>query len=253
MHPTAREARASALRQALAHTGPPVIETIPIPGTSTRVEVARPADTDRLLDQIAADPEQNLPYWAEIWPSGIALAAAIARHPDRIQGRRVLELGSGSGITAAIAVACSGAVTVTDYAPEALLLTSLTCLQHCGREPDRALRLNWRDDLPNSLGAEGPFDVVLGADLLYERRDIEPLLAVVNRLVAPDGALWLAEPGRTPARDFVRALSASGWDGESCSWDGPWPDAGDAGVTVRTHWLRRSGAHALDSAAGPVS
>lgn len=231
------EQQLAALRAQLGHTGELATETVPIPGSKVSVTVTRPTDTDLLLDQIAADPEQNLPYWAEVWPSGIALGAAILQHPARVTGRRVLELGCGVGITAAIAVAAGARLTVTDYAAESLLLTRITCLAHCGREPDRAARINWRD--ASLVALDAPYDVVLGADLLYERRDIEPLLVAVPRLVAPGGALWLAEPGRAPARDFIAALARLGWNDDASAWDGPWPDPADAGVTARTHWLQR--------------
>jgi predicted nicotinamide N-methyase len=236
--PYAHELRVAALVEQLAHTGKLVDAAVAIPGSDITVAVTRPADTDRLLDQIAADPEQNLPYWAEIWPSGIALAAAIVTHPERVRGRRVLELGCGVGITAAIALAHGARLTVTDYAAESLVLARLTCLRHTGREPERAERVNWRD--PASLRAltrEGRYDVVLGADLLYEQRDVEPLLAALDPLLAPGGALWLAEPGRRPARAFLDILRARGWRAISARHDGPWPDSDDAGVIVETHWL----------------
>ena len=51
--------------------------------------ISRPVDYDRLIDDAAADPEQNLPYWAELWPSGVALAAKIARDPAIVRDRRV--------------------------------------------------------------------------------------------------------------------------------------------------------------------
>jgi predicted nicotinamide N-methyase len=226
--------RLAALRGEIAHAGELVTEAVRIPGADVALAVTRPSDTDLLLDQIVDDPEQNLPYWAEIWPSGIALAAAILGTPERVAGRRVLELGCGVGITAAVAVRAGARLTVTDYADEALLLTRMTCLDHAGKEPERALRLNWRDAV-----ADGGYDVVLGADLLYERRDVEPLLIAVERLVAPGGALWLAEPGRPPARDFIATLVERGWSDAESAWDGPWPDANDAGVVARTHWLRR--------------
>ena len=223
----------------LGHTGPLVTEPVRIPGTSQVVEVTRPTDTNRLLDQVADDPEQNLPYWSEIWPSGVALAGDIARFPDRVRTRRVLELGSGVGVTAAVAIAHGAELTVTDYAAESLVLTRITCLRHTGREPAAALRLNWRTPEVAELAAAGRFDVVLAADALYERRDIEPLMAAVETLVAPGGALWLAEPGRTPARMFLEAMATRGWHGPATRWDGPWPDPEDAGVEARTHWLRR--------------
>ena len=47
-------------------------EIVTIPGTDVSLLVTRPADTDALLERSTDDPEQNLPYWAELWPSGVA-------------------------------------------------------------------------------------------------------------------------------------------------------------------------------------
>lgn len=219
--------------------GPTIEERIAIPGADRSVTVVRPGDIDALLEHAAGDPEQNLPYWAELWPSGIALAAAIAREPEVVRGRRVLELGSGAGITAAIAMDAGADLVATDYAAEALLLTRLTCRRHTGREPE-TYRINWRLPLPDSLPIPpGGFPVVLAADVLYERRDITPLLDLVERIVAPDGLVWLAEPGRPPAATFLEHAHERGWSICSRSWTGPWPDESDAGVVARVHLLRR--------------
>lgn len=241
------EHRLADVRAQLRHTGPLVTETVQVPGSSRAVSVTRPSDTDVLLEQIAGDPEQNLPYWSEIWPSGVALAGAIVQHPQRVRGKRVLELGSGAGITAAVAMEHGAKLTAADYAPEALLLTRMTTLVHTGQEPDDMRQVNWRSPEIRQLRDDGGFDVILGADLLYERRDIEPLLAAVDLLLAPRGALWLAEPGRKPATVFLHELMARGWIAESTSWDGPWPDPDDDHVSVRTHWVRRPTRSALDN------
>jgi predicted nicotinamide N-methyase len=205
--------------------------------------VVRPADIDALLDQVVDDPEQNLPYWTELWPSGIALAAAIAGEPELVRGTPALELGCGIGITAAIALEAGADLIATDYAPESLILTRVNCLQHTGREP-RTLQMNWRDPgdaLLETLCADAPegFPVVLAADVLYERRDIGPLLNLVEQIVAPGGMLWLAEPGRVPATKFLDEASQRGWTWGSRNWHGPWPDRGDEAVVARVHQLRR--------------
>jgi predicted nicotinamide N-methyase len=202
--------------------------------------ISRPVDYDRLIDDAAADPEQNLPYWAELWPSGVALAAKIARDPGIVRNRRVLELGCGLGVTAIAALRAGADLLVTDYAPEALALCALNALDQAGVLP-QTLRVNWRD--PNStLHATGDaFPVVLAADVLYERRDVEPLLALVERVVAPNGELWLAEPRRPPAAGFLESMLAGGWIAESEHCSGPWPDPEDnrKGVAVTIHRLRR--------------
>ena len=202
--------------------------------------ISRPVDYDRLIDDAAADPEQNLPYWAELWPSGVALAAKITRDPGIVRDRRVLELGCGLGVTAVAASRAGADLLVTDYSPEALALCALNTLDQAGVTPD-VLRVNWRDPSSTLHAAGDAFPVVLAADVLYERRDVEPLLTLVERVVAADGELWLAEPGRPPAARFLDSILAAGWTAESEQCSGPWPDPEDnrKGVTVTIHRLRR--------------
>ncbi len=233
------EDRIAALVEGFSRSGPLRQDRVTIPGTAITLEIVRPIDIDALLDQVVDDPEQNLPYWAELWPSGIALAAAIDREPDLLRGVSVLELGCGLGITAAIALGAGADLLATDYAAESLLLTRANCLRQTGREP-RTLQMNWRDpSFAMPLGALGTVPVVLAADVLYERRDIEPLLDLVDRIVAPGGMLWLAEPGRAPAASFLDEASRRGWTAASDQYDGPWPDPNDAEVVVAVHRLRR--------------
>jgi hypothetical protein len=64
-------------------------------------------------------------------------------------------------------------------------------------------------------------------------------VALIERLIAPAGLLWLAEPSRPVAATFLDELSTGGWDGQTITRTGPWPDDKDAGVVVRVHQLRR--------------
>jgi predicted nicotinamide N-methyase len=144
-------------------------------------------------------------------------------------------------VTAIAALRAGADLLVTDYAPEALALCSLNALDQAGARP-QTLRVNWRDPDPNLHAAAGNgFPVVLAADVLYEGRDVEPLLALIERVVAPGGELWLAEPGRPPAARFLESIGAGGWVAVSEQCRGPWPDAEDnrKGVVVTIHRLRR--------------
>jgi predicted nicotinamide N-methyase len=210
-----------------------------LPESDVRLTIRRPKDFDRLLEMAAPDPEQNLPYWAELWPSGIALAAKIAREPGALSGKRVLELGCGLGVTAIAALRAGAELLVTDYAQAALDLCALNSLDEAGKEP-AAMRLNWRDPSDQFLLVVGEgFPIVLAADVLYERRDVEPLLGLVDRIVAPGGELWLAEPGRAPAASFSEAIVTRGWRQQCERCTGPWPDPEDnsKGVVVTIHVL----------------
>ena len=229
------------LLAALAAIGPLRVDRVELPGTIESLLISRPVDFDRLIDDAAADPEQNLPYWAELWPSGVALAAKIARDPSIVRGRRVLELGCGLGVTAVAALRAGADLLVTDYSPEALALCSLNALDQAGTQP-KTLRVNWRDPDPalHAAASDG-FPVVVAADVLYERRDVDPLLALAERVVAPGGELWLAEPGRPPAARFLESIGARGWIAQSEQCPGPWPDPEDnrKGIVVTIHRLRR--------------
>lgn len=214
---------------------------VALPGTDVVLEIARPDDFDRLLDDAANDPEQNLPYWAELWPSGIALAATIQREPEQFRGKRVLELGCGLGVTAIAALRAGADLLATDYSPEALALCRMNTRSQTGAEP-ATLQMNWRKPSAAFVEAVGPgFPVVLAADVVYEERDIEPLLELFERVLSANGVLWLAEPGRRPAARFVATLRERGWSCQSEGSAGPWPDPEDnrKGVVVTVHELWR--------------
>jgi len=208
-----------------------------LPECDETLAIVKPDDMDRLLDAVQDDPQQNLPYWAEIWPSGVALADEIVAEPGLLAGQPTFELGSGIGITAAMALRAGAVLTVADYAPEALALCRLNALLNAGREP-ATIRCNWREP-GEELLALPPFPVVLAADVLYESRDVEPLLELLTRLVSPGGLLWLAEPGRAVAGRFVELAAERGWHGDSRTHTGPWHDPEDSGTVVTVRRLRR--------------
>ncbi len=210
-----------------------------LPESSLSLRLAQPKDFDVLLDAAAGDPEQNLPYWAEIWPSGIALADEIVAHPELVRGLRVLEIGSGLGVTASVALLNGADLTVADYSTESLLLCRYNGLLNSGREP-HTLRINWRDPSTElrEVAADG-FPVVLAADVLYEKRDIDPLLDLIEWLLAPGGLFWLAEPGRNVAATFIERITERGWRDDLAFHAGPWPDPRDFNVAVTVHRLRR--------------
>lgn len=225
----ARLARQLALKEA----------AIALPRSGRRYTILLPADHDRLLDEAEADPEQQLPYWAELWPSGVALADIAIARGGELAGRPVLELGSGLGVTASAALGVGARLLAADYSPLSLALCRYNTLRNAGRAP-RTLEINWRAPAPALLARADEirgFLIILAADVLYEERDIAPLLALVDRLLAPDGALWLAEPGRESARRFLALAASAGWRRESEESAGPWPDG--SGVRVGFHFLCR--------------
>lgn len=228
------------LRSRLERYGPLSDVRLEVPRSSQSFHILHPASVDLLLDAVEFDPEQNLPYWAELWPSGLALASTILKHGGALFGKRALEIGSGLGATAIAAIAAGVHLTVADYSSASLLFCRYNTLRNTGQQP-RTFQLNWRQPSKGLLMEAGSgFNAILAADILYESRDVEPLLALIDRLITPSGILWLAEPGRPVAQVFLDALQSSGWAGTVEEHEGPWPDLKDAGVRVCVHRLQRA-------------
>jgi predicted nicotinamide N-methyase len=170
-----------------------VEEAVMLPGGG-ELAVLRPRDSEALLDEHAFESDEFLPYWAELWPSGVALAREIA--PRSLRGARVVELGCGLGLPSLAAARAGGRVLATDWAVPALDLLR----ENAARNDVQVelARVDWRE--PEELLARAPFDLVLAADVLYERRNLAPLLDLLPRL-ADD--VWLADPGRPALEEFL--------------------------------------------------
>jgi predicted nicotinamide N-methyase len=164
-----------------------------------RLRLLRPRDSEALLDEEAFEHEEFLPYWAELWPSGVALARAVAgRH---VRGLSVLELGCGLALPAFAASLGGARVLATDWSPDAIELARRNAERN-GLDVQLA-QSAWA--APVALVERAPWDLVLAADVLYERRNGELLLALLPRLVATGGEVLLADPGRPGAEEFLRA------------------------------------------------
>ena len=117
-----------------------------------------------------------------------------------MRGRRVLELGAGLGLPS-LAAALGGAdVLATDWAEDAVSLLRANAERNHLRL--RAELARW--DEPERFGAG--WDVVLAADVLYERRNADQLLDLLPRLEAAE--ILFAEPGRPFAAAFFAAWGA---------------------------------------------
>jgi predicted nicotinamide N-methyase len=175
------------------------------------LSILRPRDSEELLDEDAFAHEEFLPYWAEVWPSGVALARHVAGQP--LAGARVLELGCGLGLPSLAAALAGADVLATDWAPHAIALLPDNAGRN-GLRLETAL-VSWAR--PQPLLARAPFDLVLAADVLYERRDVPLLLDLLPRLTRD---VLLADPGRPAAEEFLE-LAAAGWLVEEVAEDPP--------------------------------
>jgi predicted nicotinamide N-methyase len=183
-----------------------VEEVVPLP--IGEVALTRPRDAEALLSEEQFEREEFLPYWAELWPSGVALARYVAGHVR--EGTSVLELGCGLALPSIAAAVAGARVLATDWSPEAIVVAAENARRN-GLEVETA-RCSWAD--PAQLVARAPWDVVLAADVLYEGRDVPLLLELLPRLVDGRGEVLVADP-RRPRLDAFLEAAAERWHVET--------------------------------------
>lgn len=193
----------------------------------------RPRSAEDLIDEEEYARDERLPYWAELWPSGVVLAERVAGMD--VAGLRIVELGCGLGLPTLVAMDGGAEVLATDWYAEALELLRRNAHAALGRAPE-TMTVDWRDP-PQALLARPPAHLVIGADLLYEERNGDALAALLPRLVRPDGVVVIADPRRPHADRLLAPLAAAGWTErrEEVRHAGR---VDEAGPVVRLHTLR---------------
>jgi predicted nicotinamide N-methyase len=180
-----------------------VTQTVDLPGGELRV--LQPRESAELLDDAGVEWAPVLPYWSVLWRSGVALAREL--DGMELDGLRVVELGCGLAAPSFVAARDGATVLATDTCSEPLEL-----VERSARLNDIELEtamVEWSD--PGDLVERGPFDVVLAADVLYERANVSLMLGLLPRL-APEA--WIADPGR-PALEPFLSRAAKGWSIET--------------------------------------
>jgi predicted nicotinamide N-methyase len=165
--------------------------------------LAHPRSAEDLISELDFDRDERLPYWADLWPSAIALARvlpALAPTPGR-----ALELGCGLGLVTIAALRTGHAVLSTDYYADALLFTRRNARSAAGREPDTRL-VDWRA-WPADMGR---FDLIVASDVLYERPYAAQVAVAIATSLAPQGRALIADPGRAAFGTFVAECTSIG-------------------------------------------
>jgi predicted nicotinamide N-methyase len=166
------------------------------------LSVVRPRAGEARLGDEAFGHELVLPYWAEMWPSGVALARALSGRS--LRGLPVLELGCGGlALPSIVAGLCGGRVLATDWSAEAVAFARRNVRR--SRAPVEVELCSWTE--PELIESRAPWGLVLAADVLYDERDADILLELLPRLVGERGSAWIADPDREPARGFLEAAA----------------------------------------------
>ncbi len=169
------------------------------------------AEAEDLKDKLAGyrrpSDDLNLPYWAELWDSAYGVSDYFRQlfPADQLSRMSVLDLGCGMGLTGTVAAALGAKVLFADLSPDALLFAQLNSAPYGERV--RTRQLNWR-----TARLTEQFDLIIGADILYERAQWTYLEPFWKGHVRAGGMVMLGEPGRSTGDYFLDWIQGRGWN-----------------------------------------
>ena len=173
------------------HFGPKTLQVVQIKDLGGHIETLVDSGGVACLE---------LPFWAKVWEASFVLANFLGRQPVTA-GRRILEIGAGIGVVGIYAALCGHEVEITDNNNDALLFARANALLN-GCPQVSVRNLDWRTpDLSR------PYDMIVGADVVYDRSSYGDLIAFFKEALAPDGMIFLAKNERLKAAAFLSALT----------------------------------------------
>jgi len=177
---------------------------IDIPGSPSKYTSWRfslPSNPDAVLDTITDeqfDKDQFLPYWVEHWPSAQILFRYLHDTPLHSY-KHSCEIGCGLGIISSLLASNGLDVVSTDISLPACQFAAENIRGNAGIP--RVLCSDWRH-----LPFKTTFDLVVGSDILYEKRWIAPVVEAIDTILSSDGTVLVADPCRVhwePFKDYA--------------------------------------------------
>lgn len=177
----------------------------------------RIADPNRVLDEVAEEEDRRekvsgnrhegdqlqLPYWAELWDSALGICTHLLDLPVSPKSQ-VMDLGCGMGLTGCVAAMLGHHVQFADLETPALLFARLNSIPWRSRITTR--KTNWRTDR-----LDRKFNLIIGADILYERAQWDHLHRFWLHHLDASGMILLGEPGRQTGDLFIPWATNHGW------------------------------------------
>ncbi len=170
-----------------------------------------PSNLEDLLNELSENDfqkDERLPYWCHLWPSARVLIEYFSANPELYENRQVLELGCGLGIVSIFLAGHCRNLLAVDYEPDALQFARCNFLENLKGFPERTMltAMDWRE-----MATRSSFDLIFGADILYENRFFEPLERLIHNHSHSRTQLIFTEPGRKISLPFFERLSQIGY------------------------------------------
>jgi predicted nicotinamide N-methyase len=144
----------------------------------------------RAVQETTADPDAAIPFWAFAWGGGLAISHYVCDHPDAVAGKRVLDLGSGSGLCATGAMkAGAAAVTAVDIDPFACAATAVNARANGVR-----IEVVYDDILDDEPPRD--VDVILAGDCWYDERFAARATSWLERAAHQEIDVLIGDPHR---------------------------------------------------------
>jgi len=165
------------------------------------LQISVPANSDAFLDAGTetgtVKKSDDTPTWPYLWPAALEMARVVPSLLEHVpSSARAVELGCGIGLVGLSAAHSGAQVTFTDYEQDAVQLAAHNARRN-GFSNAVGKVLDWNKPPDQS------YPVILACDVLYETKNHEPLLQLIDSMLAADGVCWIGEPGRINAERFV--------------------------------------------------
>lgn len=155
-----------------------------------------------------------------VWPGAKHLYSYILQNPGLIEGKIVLEVGSGSGLCGLVCSSIASKTILTDGNEIVLRLLELN--KQFGNNIQVAM-LEWNDPEPakhlKAADLPGTYEVIIGADVVYWADSIVPLFKTVDALLYKEGKFIMCYTARaTNTHASLLAISSEIGFSHSLLW-----------------------------------
>ncbi len=140
----------------------------------------------------ALDASAAVPYWGIVWPGGRGMARFILDNKKLFRKKRLLDVGTGSGITAAAAALAGANVTGIDIDPASIDLAVMTAVANNVKCGFRVAGVDELSDSELSL-----YDIVMAGDIFNAREFADGMLSLVRRGLRSGIRNYLSDSGRS--------------------------------------------------------